>query len=97
MFNVPYKYAVMTLPDRLRPVLKEQRNLRKVIMDSTIKALNDTLSYTLRKEVLAGAIVALRSFGRDLGFNPQTHLLITKGGFDKSKSSSTRRSFLTKH
>ena len=36
---------------------------------SAIKALNDTLSYALRKEVLAGAIVVLHSFGRDLGFN----------------------------
>jgi len=33
-------------------------------MDSAIKALNDTLSHALRKEVLAGAIVVLHPFGR---------------------------------
>lgn len=57
MFDVPHRDAVMTLPDRLRPVLSKHRNLWKVVMDSAIKALNDTLSYALRKEVLAGAII----------------------------------------
>ena len=54
-------------------------------MDSAIKALNDTLSHALRKKVLAGAIVVLHPFGRHLGFNLHIHLLITEGGFDRSK------------
>jgi len=53
-------------------------------MNSAIKALNDTLSYALRKEVLAGAIVVSHPFGRDLGSNPHIHPLINEGGFDKS-------------
>ena len=85
MFNVPHRHdAVMTLPNKLRPVLKEDRKLWKVVMDSAIKALNDTLSYAVRKEVLAGAIIVLHPFARDLGFNLHIHLLITEGGFDKS-------------
>ncbi len=31
-----------------------------------------------------GAIVVLHPFGRNLGFNPHIHLLITEGGFDRS-------------
>jgi hypothetical protein len=85
MFDVPHRHVVLTIPDRLRAVLKENRELWKVVMDSAIKALNDTLSYALRKEVLAGAIVVLHPFGRHLGFNPHIHLLITEGGFDRSK------------
>jgi hypothetical protein len=85
MFEVPHRHAVLTIPDRLRAVLKENRDLWKVVMDSAIKALNDTLSYALRKEVLGGAIVVLHPFGRHLGFNPHIHLLITEGGFDRSK------------
>lgn len=69
MFDVPHRHAVMTIPDRLRPVLKEDRNLWKVVMESAIKALNDILSYALRKEVLAGAIIVLHPFARDLCFN----------------------------
>jgi len=53
-------------------------------MHSAIKALNDTVSYALRKEVLAGAIIVLHPFARDLGFNLHIHLLIAEGGFDKS-------------
>jgi hypothetical protein len=47
MFNVPHRHAVMTLPGTLRPLLKDDRKLWKVIMDSAIKALNDTLSFAL--------------------------------------------------
>ncbi|MHC1624301.1 MAG: hypothetical protein ACXQTR_06925 [Candidatus Methanospirareceae archaeon] len=32
MFDVPHRHAVLTLPDRLRPVLKENRDLWKVVM-----------------------------------------------------------------
>ena len=53
---------VMTFPDKLRPVLKEDRKLWKVVMDSAIKALNDTLSYAVKKEVLAGAIIVLHFY-----------------------------------
>jgi len=84
MFNVPHRHAVMTLPDKLRPVLKEDRRLWKVVMDSAIKALNDTLSHALGKKVLTGAIIVLHPFARDLGFNLHIHLLITEGGFDRS-------------
>jgi len=52
----------MTFPDKLRPVLKEDRKLWKVVMDSAIKALNDTLSYAVMKEVLAGAIIVLHFY-----------------------------------
>ena len=85
MFDVPHRHAVLTLPDRLREVLKEDRGLWKVIMDSAIKALNDTLSHSLRREVVAGAIIILHPFGRNLRFNPHIHLLITEGGFDRTK------------
>jgi Putative transposase/Transposase zinc-binding domain len=85
MFDVPHRHAVMTLPDKLRGVLKEDRGLWKVVMDSAIRALNDTLSHALRKDVLAGAIVVLHPFGRNLGFNLHIHLLLTEGGFDRSK------------
>lgn len=84
MPDVHHRHAVMVLPNRLRTVLNEYRNLRKIIMDSAIRALNDMLSHAPRKEVLAGAIVVLHPFDRDLGFNPHIHLLINEGRFDKS-------------
>ena len=44
MFNVSHRHAVMTFPDKSRPLLKEERRLWKVVMDSAIKALNATLA-----------------------------------------------------
>lgn len=83
MFDVPHRHAVLTIPDALWQILREDRSLWKVLMDSAIQAINDTLSHSLRKEVLAGAIVVLHPFSRDLGLNPHLHALITEGGFDK--------------
>jgi hypothetical protein len=56
MFEVPHRHAacLLTLPDRLRAGLKGNRDRWKVVMDSAIRALNDTLSYALRKAVVAG-------------------------------------------
>jgi hypothetical protein len=55
-------------------------------MDSAINALNDTLSYKQRRRILAGAIVVLHPFGRDLCFKPHIHILVTEGGFDRRNS-----------
>jgi len=60
--------------------------LLKVYMDAAITAINSTLSYFLRKDVMAGVIVVLHPFARDLGFKPHLHLLITECGFDKKKT-----------
>lgn len=83
MFDVPHRHGVFTIPDALWPILRENRGLWKVLMDAAIQAINDTLSHFLRRKVLAGAIVVLHPFSRDLGFNPHLHALITEGGFDK--------------
>ncbi len=83
MFNVTHRHMVMTIPDRLWSLVKEHRFLQKVLMDSAIVALNDTLSYFLRKDVNAGAIVVLHPFGRDLVSKSHVHAIVTEGGFDK--------------
>jgi len=82
MFDVVHRHMVMSVPDRLWLVIKEHRELLKVLMDAAIKAVNDTLSYCLRKDVMAGVIVVLHPFSRDLSFKPHIHALVTEGGFD---------------
>ncbi|MFQ6072685.1 MAG: transposase [Methanosarcinales archaeon] len=84
MFNVPHRHAVLTITDKLWPIIRRHRELLKALMDAAIHAINDTLSYSLRRKILAGAIVVLHPFSRNLGFNPHLHVLITEGGFDKS-------------
>jgi hypothetical protein len=71
------------MPDRLWPIVQLNKDLYKVVMDSAIKAINDTISYKQHRQILAGAIIVLHPFGRDLCFKPHIHILVTEGGFDK--------------
>jgi len=82
MFDVVHRHMVMSVPDRLWLVIREHRELLKVLMDAAIHAVNDTLSYFLRKNVMAGLIVVLHPFSRDISFKPHIHVLVTEGGFD---------------
>jgi len=83
LFDVPHRHIVMSVPEELWGVMKRfRRRLLKVYMDAAIVAINDTLSYFLRKDVMAGVVVVLHPFSRDLGFKPHLHILVTEGGFD---------------
>ncbi len=84
LFNVPHRHAVLTIPDALWPVVRNNRFLLKVLMDAAITAINDTISYRHRNgELTAGAVVVLHPFSKKMGFNPHLHILVTEGGFDK--------------
>ena len=56
-----------------------------------LKALGILLSYdaTARRHrkttVIPGIIVVLHTYGRDLGFNPHIHVIMSEGGFDQNK------------
>ena len=83
MFNVAHRHIVLSVPDVLWPIMREHRELHKVFMDAAIQAINDTLSYCLRQDITAGAIVVFHPFSRDLEFKCHIHALVTEGGFDK--------------
>ncbi|PXF61520.1 MAG: IS91 family transposase ISMbu9, partial [Candidatus Methanogaster sp.] len=44
LFNVPHRHAVLTIPDALWPIVRNNRVLLKVLMDAAITAINDTIS-----------------------------------------------------
>jgi len=73
----------MSIPDKLWSIIREHRYLEKVLMDAAISSINDTLSYVLRRKILAGVIVVLHPFSRGLGYKPHIHVLMTEGGFDR--------------
>jgi hypothetical protein len=83
MFNVAHRHIVLSVPDVLWSIMREHRELHKVFMDAAIQAINDTLSYCLRCDVTAGAIIVFHPFSRDLEFKCHIHALVTEGGFDK--------------
>jgi hypothetical protein len=84
LFNIPHRHAVLTIPDALWPVVRNNRFLLKVLMDAAIAAINDTISRKHRNgRLTAGAVVVLHPFSRSMGFNPHLHILVTEGGFDR--------------
>jgi hypothetical protein len=84
LFNVPHRHAVLTIPDVLWFVVRENRFLLKVLMDAAIAAINDTISYKHRNgRLVAGAVVVLHPFSKKMSFNPHLHILVTEGGFDR--------------
>ena len=83
LFDVTHRHLVMSIPGSLWSVIKNHRELLKVYMDAAIAAINNTLSYFLRRDVIAGVVVVLHPFSRDLSFKPHLHVLVTEGGFDR--------------
>jgi hypothetical protein len=84
LFNVPHRHAVLTIPDVLWPIVRNNRFLHKILMDAAIAAINDTISYKHRNgRLTAGAIVVLHPFSKSMGFNSHLHILVTEGGFDR--------------
>jgi len=91
LFKVDHRHVVMTIAEELRPFFDEDRKLLKTLMDCAIKSIRDTMSYdaTARRHrkttVIPGIIVVLHTYGRDLGFNPHIHVIMSEGGFDQNK------------
>lgn len=81
MFPVPHRHFVMSVPDALWPFLKNP-DMWKAYMDSAIEAIHDYFPKIVRGKIKVGVIVFLHPFGKDAGFRPHLHLIITEGGFD---------------
>jgi hypothetical protein len=84
MYDVPHRHIVLSLPDRLWPVFLDKWERMKVLMDSAILVLKDVMSHNARRRITPGAVVVMHPFGRDLGFKPHVHIIVTEGGFDGS-------------
>lgn len=81
-FNVPHKHIVLGLPPLLWEELHNHRDAWKILFDTVIKLLKWFYGLTCGI-VKPGLILVLHPFGRDVGFKPHIHGIVTKGGFDK--------------
>ena len=58
-----------------------------------MKVLSDTAARVVMEntqDVTAGIITVIHTFGRDLGFNPHVHVLVTEGGFKVSRDNNAK-------
>ena len=83
MFDVPQRHIVLSISDKLWPVFLDRWDRMKVLMDAAIEVLKDVFSNWTRQRIEPGAVVVLHPFGRDMGFKPHIHIIVTEGGFDR--------------
>lgn len=94
-FDVPHRHIIFTLPPALWLELHKDRNAWKILMDSAMQAVR----WLYGNDITPGAVMVLHTFGRDMGFKPHVHGIVTQGGFDnkqKFKQSSVRYLSLNK-
>ncbi len=86
MFDVPHRHLVLSVPDMVWYILRENKFALKTFMDAAILAINQTFKSISRSKIeKGGAIVVLHPYGKDMGFKPHLHIFMTEGGFNKYK------------
>lgn len=78
ILDSPHRHLVFTIPEQLRAKIYWHRELLKVLSDTAAKVVKESI-----QNVSAGIITVVHTFGRDLGFNPHVHVLVTEGGLDE--------------
>lgn len=79
ILDTPHRHLVFTIPEQLRAKIYWDRDLLKVLSNTAARVVMENT-----QDVTAGIITVVHTFGRDLGFNPHVHVLVTEGGFRES-------------
>ena len=77
ILDVSHRHLVFTIPEQLRAKIYWNRELLKVLSDTAAKVVMENI-----QDATAGIITVVHTFGRNLGFNPHVHVLMTEGGLD---------------
>jgi hypothetical protein len=76
ILDTSHRPLVFTIPEQLKAKVYWNKELLKVLSDTAAKVVMKNI-----QDVTAGIITVVHTFGRDLGFNPHIHALVTEGGF----------------
>ena len=79
LFDVPHLHVTLTIDDLLWPFFHAHRSLLKVLLKCTAQAVRELVE-ELYPGMRVGMIYTLHPAGRDVGFKPHAHLVMTKGG-----------------
>ena len=83
MLDVPHLHITLTTDDLLRPFFYADRSLLKFLLQVAAQAVREVLE-DLYPGLSIGMVYTVHTFGRDLGFKPHVHLVMTKGGLRKN-------------
>jgi len=87
IIDVSHRHTVFTIPAELRGKFYWHRDLLKDLSDGVA----EVIQYWYRNKAKikgyeVGIITTVHTFGRDMGFNPHVHALVTEGALDKYKN-----------
>lgn len=80
LLEVLHLHITLTIDDLLWPFFHANRSLLKILLPTAAQAIRELVA-DLYPGVRIGLIYTIHTFGRDLGFKPHVHLVMTKGGF----------------
>ena len=78
-YDVPHLHVTLTVDDLLWPHFHAHRSLLKVLLKTAAQAVRELVE-ELYPGVCIGLVYTVHTGGRDLGFKPYVHLVMTKGG-----------------
>lgn len=79
--GIVHKHIVMSVPDALWGIIRENRYLQKILMEASYRTIKKLFSKYVGKTVIPGVINVVHPFGRDIGFKPHVHNIVTEGGW----------------
>ena len=83
IWGVVYRHIVFTLPSELWLIIKEYRELLKIISDVSYQTIQKAFSKMKHIErLIPGVIAVVHPFGKDIEFKPHVHNVVTEGGFN---------------
>ena len=84
MLEVPHLHITLTTDDSFRPFFRKDSRLLKELLRVGTQAVQEVLS-DLYPGMQIGLVYTVHTAGRDLGYKPHVHLVITKGGLVDGK------------
>ena len=81
LLDIPYTDVVFTMPDKLWPILRENRHLLQDLPALGGLVMEQWAAETSGLRVFI--MVIRHTAGRDLKFNPHLHMLVSSGGLDE--------------
>jgi hypothetical protein len=78
LLEVLHLHITLTIDDLLWPFFHANRSLLKILLPTAAQAIRELVA-DLYPGVRIGLIYTIHTFGRDLGFKPHVHLVMTIG------------------
>jgi hypothetical protein len=86
--GIRYRHITLTLPKQLRLYFYHNRQsgkLLSMLMQRGYQCLEDVVSTMLKRPVKIGCVVVVQTHGRNGGYNPHLHIIMSSGGMDEKK------------